>query len=100
MATPRFSPAPVPVRPPVPRSIGKYDIQAEIGNGTLVKVFRSFDRALGRPVTLKLLAGPADAPLKDRFRAEVALAGKLRSDSFIAITISGKNPGGRSQPCR
>src|SRR5262245_43598630 len=102
MATSRLSPSetsnrnaplgPVALSGPLMR-IGKYDVQSEIGQGREIKVYRAFDRGLGRPVTLKLLTAQAEEALCERFRSEVAIAGKLKSESFIAIYDLGEHAG-------
>lgn len=81
-----------PQRPVSPR-IEKYDVETEIGHGDLVRVFRAFDRDLGRPVTLKVLTDLAGSALTGRFRAEVATAGKLRNPHIIAIYALGEHVG-------
>jgi eukaryotic-like serine/threonine-protein kinase len=73
--------------------IGKYEVDAEIGNGTLVKVFRALDRDTGRPVTLKLLAEAGDRRVADLFRRKVATAAKLSHKNLIAIYELGEHEG-------
>lgn len=73
--------------------IGKYEVEAEIGQSATVKVFRALDRDTGRPVTLKVLTDVADRALVERFRREVAAAAGLRSRSFIAIYELGEHVG-------
>ena len=87
MFAPGFGQAPGlsgPQRPTLAR-MGKYDIDAEIGHSFPVAVFRGFDREIGRPVTLKVLASVTDKPVAERFRREVAKAGNLRHGSMITI---------------
>ena len=79
-------------RPVSPR-IEKYDVETEIGRGDLVRVFRAFDRDLGRPATLKVLTDLAGSALTKRFRAEVASVGKLRTPHIIAIYGLGEHVG-------
>jgi len=81
-----------PERPALPR-IEKYEVETEIGRGDLVRVFRAFDRSLGRPVTLKLLTDLGGSALTRRFRAEVASIAKLRSPHLIAIYGLGEHVG-------
>ena len=73
--------------------IGKYEVEAEIGESASVKVFRAFDRDTGRPVTLKVLTDVADRALVERFRREIAAAAGLRNRSFVAIYELGEHVG-------
>ena len=62
----------------VPARIGKYEVRSELGNGTLVKLFRASDRDTGRPVILKVLTGSRDRRLVELFRRVVGNAARLR----------------------
>jgi len=84
---------PKPPRLPVSPRIEKYDVETEIGHGDLVRVFRAFDRDLGRPATLKVLTDVAGSALTRRFRAEVSSVGKLRSPHIIAVYGFGEHVG-------
>src|SRR5690348_9090134 len=70
-----------------PNHIGKYEIVAEIGatKQSRVRVYRALDRALSRPVVLKLVADVNDTRLADRFRREVRSIAQLRVPNLIAI---------------
>src|SRR5438067_5352169 len=78
---------------PVSTRIDKYDIATEIGHGDLVRVFRAFDRDLGRPITLKVLTDLAGSELSKRFRGEVASVAKLRTPNIITIYGFGEHVG-------
>jgi len=84
---------PVNGLPRVSARIGKYEVEAEIGESATVKVFRALDRDTGRPVTLKVLTDVADRALVERFRREIATAAGLRNRSFIAIYELGEHVG-------
>src|SRR6476620_4991137 len=84
---------PVAVEAERPSRIGKYDILAEIGNGTLVKLFRASDRDTGRRVVLKLLAQSQDHRLVELFRRTVATAARLHHRNLITIYELGENNG-------
>ncbi|HEV3331428.1 MAG TPA: TonB family protein [Bryobacteraceae bacterium] len=84
---------PVSGLPRLSARIGKYEVDAEIGQSAAVKVFRALDRDTGRPVTLKVLTDVADHALVERFRREIATAAGLRNRSFIAIYELGEHVG-------
>ena len=67
--------------------IGKYEVVTQVGafKHARVKVFRAFDRDIGRPITLKLVADASDPWLADEFRHEVSSVAKLRVPNVIAI---------------
>src|SRR5438270_477892 len=75
----------------VPSRIGKYQVTAEIGNGTLVKLFRASDRDTGRPVLLKVLTDTSDHRLVEMFRREVANAARLCHRNLITIYELGEH---------
>src|SRR5579871_85229 len=72
---------------PPDRHIGKYEIVAEIGASkhARVKVFRALDRALSRPVVVKLVADASDHRLAEQFRRDVRAIAQLRVPNLIAI---------------
>src|SRR5438094_529283 len=73
--------------------IGKYEIEREIGRGGLIKVFRGFDREIGRPVALKVLTGVADHGVVARFRREVADMARLQTPRVVSIYELGEHVG-------
>jgi TonB family protein len=80
-------------RRPMLAHIGRYEVQAEIGHGALVRVFRAFDREIGRPVTLKVLTDVTNRLLLERFRREVVTVASLRNASMVAIYELGEHAG-------
>ena len=84
---------PVSSFPRLSARIGKYEVDAEIGQSATVKVFRALDRDTGRPVALKVLTDVADRALVERFRREIAAAAGVRNRSFIAIYELGEHVG-------
>ena len=76
-----------------PARVGRYDIESEIGNGLLVRVFRAFDQSTARPVTLKVITGAADESAIERFRSEVSTAARLRHPGIVAIYELGEHNG-------
>jgi TonB family protein len=71
----------------------RYDIQAEIGRGSLVRVFRAFDKENGRLVTLKIAAERADRGFAERFLSEAAAVSKLRDSCIAAVYDFGEEEG-------
>ena len=84
---------PVTGLPRLSARIGKYEVEAEIGQSASVKVFRALDRDTGRPVTLKVLTDVEDRTMVERFRREIAAASGLRNRNFIAIYELGEHVG-------
>ncbi len=78
---------------PILTRIGKYEIQAEIGNGVRIKAFRAFDPQTDRRVTLKFLMDVTDAALTERFHREVAITAKIASPAFAALYEVGEHVG-------
>jgi TonB family protein len=75
--------------------IGKYEVVTQLGafKRARVKVFRAFDRDIGRPITLKLVTDASDPWLADEFRHEVSSVAKLRVPNVIAIYEMGEYAG-------
>src|SRR5687768_13623034 len=62
--------------------VGRYEIEELIGRGGMSVVFRASDRRLGRPVAVKIISFPDDAPeeeseLRERLRREAASAATI-----------------------
>ena len=73
-------------------TIGKYEIQEEIGRGGFATVYRATDTSLGRNVALKVLA-PAlvrDANFLQRFQQEARTAAGLRHPHIVTIHERGE----------
>ena len=105
LSTPKPTPVPQPanstsalsgvrgLQRPLTARIGKYEVEAEVEEGSRVQMFRGLDRDTGRPVTLTILTDITDQELQDRFRREVATAAKLRHPALIAIYELGEHVG-------
>jgi serine/threonine protein kinase len=71
--------------------VGRYQIQAELGQGAMGVVYRAHDPQLGRTVALKTLRRdlglPPDqyADLKRRFYQEATAAGRLNHPNLVAV---------------
>jgi len=74
-------------------TIGRYLVLGTIGRGGFGVVHRVLDRALGRTVALKLLAGEATPDALERFRREVRLAASLQHEHVIRIHEVGAHEG-------
>jgi Flp pilus assembly protein TadD len=74
------------------QKIGKYEIQAELGQGGFGRVYRAFDPTVGRPVAIKILTteGP---DLLTRFRNEASAAGNLKHRNIVTVYDFGEYNG-------
>jgi serine/threonine protein kinase len=72
--------------------IGKYEIQADLGQGGFGRVFRAFDPTVGRPVAIKVLTTEGK-DLLNRFRNEATAAGNLRHKNIVTIYEFGEHSG-------
>ena len=66
-------------------SLEKFEIQGEIGSGGMAQVFKAFDKEKNRMVALKKILVDPSAPTshKQRFKGEIQLAKKIRSDYVV-----------------
>lgn len=70
----------------LPATIGKYQIEAELGRGGFAVVYRAFDPILQRRVALKTPHAPlVDNQTTDRFLREARLAAGLNHRNIITI---------------
>lgn len=67
------------------RTIGRYQIQAQIGRGGFGTVYRAWDPTVGREVAIKILTANRDKDLVTRFRNEAAAAGNLHHRNIVTI---------------
>lgn len=72
--------------------IGKYEIQAELGEGAFGRVYRAYDPTVNRPVAIKVLTGEGK-DLITRFRTEASAAGNLRHKNIVTIYEFGEHKG-------
>jgi eukaryotic-like serine/threonine-protein kinase len=78
-----------------PGKFGKFEIQAELGQGAMGRVYRAHDPILDRPVALKtvapaLLAGPEALA---RFRREARAAARLQHPNIVTVFEVGEEQG-------
>jgi serine/threonine-protein kinase len=84
--------------PSLPAVIGRYEIEEELGRGTMGVVYRARDPRWRRPVALKTLApNPAFSPaqavaFENRFFAEGRIAAGLSHPGIVRVYESGRDP--------
>ena len=79
-----------------PQSIGKYEIQSELGRGGMGVVYKGFDRAIARNVAIKAIAkstlDPEDLKyVMGRFRHEAQAVGRLAHPRIVQIFDYGED---------
>src|SRR6056297_1869479 len=79
----------------MPKQIGKYTIQKELGQGGMGVVYRATDPVIGRDVAIKMLLERAleDPTLKKRVYREARSAGRLSHDNIMTIYDVGEEGG-------
>ena len=71
-----------------------YDIQRELGGGGMSRVFVAEDKALARPVVIKVLHPELAASVNvDRFKREVQLLARLQHPHIVPILSAGEVDG-------
>jgi formylglycine-generating enzyme required for sulfatase activity/tRNA A-37 threonylcarbamoyl transferase component Bud32 len=77
------------------RTLGEYDIEAELGHGGMGTVYLARHRLLDRKVAVKVMAPHlADTPAaRDRFRREMRLAGRLAHPNLVAVHDAAEDHG-------
>jgi Tol biopolymer transport system component len=80
--------------PMIGRTIGPYQILAELGRGGMGEVYRARDTRLERDVAVKVLGGAlaADADALARFEREAMSIAKLSHPNILAIFEFGREP--------
>src|SRR5262245_62126798 len=73
-----------------PRRFGRYEVEAEIGDGAMGRVYRAFDPLVRRAVAIKTvkseyLAREAREEYLRRFRREAQAAGALSHPAIVRI---------------
>ncbi|MTV24215.1 serine/threonine protein kinase [Nitriliruptoraceae bacterium ZYF776] len=87
-------PVQAPTPPDVPRVLAdRYELHVRLGTGGAGTVWRGYDRALDRPVAVKLLhADLADDPAAaTRFRTEATAAAKLTHPNAVLVYDLGRD---------
>lgn len=77
---------------------GRYVIEGEIGRGASATVYRAMDRALDRPVAMKVISSAlaADPEFTARFEREARLAARLDHPNIVTVHDVGVLPDGRA----
>src|SRR5690606_18107169 len=71
----------------IPKRLGKYDIERELGRGGMGRVFQARDPVLGRPVALKILSESfaRNPEWSDRFRQEAVLLASINHPNIATV---------------
>src|SRR5947208_919260 len=82
--------APAP-GPDLPATIGRFQVEARLGEGAFGVVYRAYDPQLDRPVALKVAKpGSLDTPAKrERFLREAKAAANLRHPNIVPLYETG-----------
>ena len=88
--------APVPDLPPGTR-VGRFTVEAKIGEGGMGVVHRAIEDGTGRAVALKLMSPSiaADPELKARFLRESSLLKSVQHPNIVPCHEAGETPDGR-----
>ena len=80
---------------PTVEKIGKYDVQAVLGQGGMGIVYKAVDSKIGRPVAIKMMTGAyAENPdLLKRFYREAQASGMLQHRNIVTIYDLGDENG-------
>lgn len=82
---------------PLPRRLGKYEIQRVLGEGAMGVVYQAFDPVIHRPVALKTIRRPLlqtaapDMSAALRFRHEAQAAGRLSHPNIVSVYEYGED---------
>ncbi len=95
---PRPTPYPVPVDDLLPRLQRAFndthDFERELGGGGMSRTYLATERALSRPVVIKVLAPELLAGVSvERFKREVLLAAQLQHPHIVPVIASGDAEG-------
>ena len=88
-----------PEAPANPKRLGRYEVEGELGRGSMGKVYAARDPVIGRAVALKTLAlssefeGHALVDARARFFREAQSAGRLQHPHIVAIYDAGDEDG-------
>jgi serine/threonine protein kinase/WD40 repeat protein len=85
----------MPVPAPILTSLGRYQIQRELGRGRFGVVFLATDPDISRNVALKIQQFDAamDPDLRERFRGEALSAGQLQHPAIVHVHDVGQEAG-------
>ena len=80
--------------PGEPRTIGRYEVQHELGHGAMGVVYLAFDPLLKRPLAIKTvrdLGGDIEATLA-RFQREAEVSARLNHPNIVTVHDVGQDP--------
>jgi serine/threonine protein kinase len=79
----------------VPRQLGQFYIQEEIGSGGMAAVFRAYDTSMRREVALKVLHPSLNLSVvgRQRFAREAWIAGRLSHPNIVEVYSRGGEEG-------
>src|ERR1041384_2283371 len=77
------------------KTLGKYEVLAELATGSMGVIYRGRDTMLDREVALKTIAGAGnlDPELKERFYREARAGAKLHHPNVITVYELGEQEG-------
>jgi serine/threonine-protein kinase len=78
--------------PPLPTTIGRYQVRELIGHGGMGVLYLAFDPAIDRPVAVKVLR-THNEDLYERFTREARSAGRLQHPNIVTIYDVGEHEG-------
>jgi hypothetical protein len=89
------APPALPWTMPPPKTIGRYEIVAELGRGGMGTVYKGHDPVLDRTVALKVLAGEllAEPGMRERFLREARSAARLQHPNVVTVFEFGEVDG-------
>jgi serine/threonine protein kinase len=78
---------------PIPKYVGKYRIDRQLGQGGMGMVFLAWDKDLGRHVALKVLHEKyrGDERFRERFRREMQVMAQLRFANLVDVYDGGED---------
>ncbi len=79
------------------RTVGRYQLEGELGRGSMGVVYRALDPTLGRPIALKTilvdhLGSETRASFERRFLAEARIAARLSHPGIVVVHDFGRDP--------
>ncbi len=78
----------------VGKTLGQYEIKAEVGRGGMATVYRGYQASLNRAVAVKVLAGELarDPDFRQRFQREAHAVAQLAHPHILAVYDFGEDP--------